>query len=67
MKSQWLKDKEKKQTQLYWELGALLCIGIAVIIFYVVVQSDIIKADDHLIDGKVLPRNDAQMLNGYNL
>jgi hypothetical protein len=63
MKSQWLKDKEAQQ--LKWNLGALFCLGIVVIIFYVVVQSDIIKADDHLIDGKVLPRNDAQMLNGY--
>ena len=66
MKSQWLKDKEAKQTQLNWELGALFCIGLSIIILYIVIQSHLLAPQEHLIDGKVLPRNDAQMLNGYN-
>jgi len=65
MKSQWLKDKEKKQAQLNWELGAWFCIGLSVIIVYIALQALFIETN-HLIDGKVLPRNDAQMLNGYN-
>ena len=60
--SQWKKDKIQKQ----WELGALFCLGLSIIILYIVIQSHLLAPQDHLIDGKVLPRNDAQMLNGYN-
>ena len=63
--SQWLKDKEKKQAQLKWELGALFCIGLSIMILYIVIQTHLQAPQEHLIDGKVLPRNDAQMLNGY--
>lgn len=61
--------KEQIKRQEKWELGALLCIGIAGIIIYAMIQIDLksmqMTAEPQLIDGHVLPRNDAQMLNGY--
>lgn len=41
MKSQWLKDKEAQQ--LKWNLGALFCLGLAVIVIYIAWQTNLLN------------------------